>query len=267
MAILDAEIAVFKKYLPEGAVNYCFDLWKRYNFYFKITPKRESKLGDYRFFPATGRHAITVNGNLNPFSFLVTYIHEVAHLETKVLYKQRVAPHGPQWKKRFQELMYPMMNTDVFPPEVLRALNQYMQDPKASSCADPVLMKALQSLDAPDGMVHVSDLPHGNGFTYKGRLFVKQKTNRTRIACVEAASGRTYSFSAAALVMPYGGPATSLKPVSKDLALGALADEAKFSFRQRVFVKKELRRTMVRCQEVATGRYYLISKEALVTLV
>lgn len=267
MGNLSAEIAVFKKYMPEAAVAYCFELWKKYGFYFKITPKRDSKLGDYRFFPATGKHAISVNGNLNPYSFLVTYIHEVAHLETKVLYKKRVAPHGPEWKGRFKALIVPVMNSNVFPEDVLSALKQYMLDPKASSCADPSLMRALQSIDVPQGMVHVSDLPYGGNFVFKGRLFVKQKTNRTRIMCLEAGTGRTYSFSAAALVEPYQGPKPVVPVANKVLVLGALADETKFSFRKRIFVKKELRRTMVRCLEVATGKYYLISKEAPVLLV
>ena len=39
-------------------------------------------------------HRISVNGNLNKYSFLITLIHELAHLLTFTQYKNRVDPHG-----------------------------------------------------------------------------------------------------------------------------------------------------------------------------
>jgi hypothetical protein len=56
------------------------------------------------------RERITVNVNLNPYNFLVTYLHEVAHLEVYRQYKRRQPPHGKAWKTHFRLLLIPVMS-------------------------------------------------------------------------------------------------------------------------------------------------------------
>lgn len=199
---------IFFRYFPAASVDYCFDLWHKHQFYFKIPQKRATKLGDYRYDPRTKLHTITVNADLNAFSFLVTYLHEVAHLLVQKKYGSKVDPHGIEWKNEFVSVAKPMLNTQVFPSVVLTALKQYFQNPKASSCSDHNLQRALQwfddnstSDDSPS-MPYLSDLQVGKRFRFRDRDFIKEETRRTRILCKEIASGKKYLISALAKVQP-----------------------------------------------------------------
>ena len=72
--------AALLKYIPEGAVDVCYDWIRTYRISVRIKPSRLSKYGDYRP-PVEGRsHTITINHDLNQFAFLITFTHEVAHL-------------------------------------------------------------------------------------------------------------------------------------------------------------------------------------------
>jgi SprT protein len=268
MPAVQKEENIFKQHLPLAAVPYCMELWRTLKFSFIITRKRKSKLGDYLYDPATGRHRITVNHNLNPYSFLVTYIHEVAHLTTRVNYKRNVAPHGREWKAQYKKLMEPLLNAEVFPANVLGALKQYMQDPKASSCADVTLLQALQQFDAPGEGVPVASLPDGSTFEYDRKVFIKSQTRRTRIQCYHPASGRNYSFSAAALVIPVEAKHGSIPlPQKPGLTVSDIEVGAKFRFRGNTYVRHEKQRTRIRCMEASSGRYFLIPGDAPVELV
>ncbi len=191
-------IAIFEKYLPPQAVTYCHQLWQHHAFDFRITKTRSSKFGDYRFYK--NRHKITVNGDLNSYAFLVTYLHEVAHLVTFSQYKSNVQPHGKEWKKSFRELAEPVLSSHIFPSEILGALQQYLVNPKASSCADPVLFQALHRFDTKTDKVLLANLPEGELFSLNGRAFRKGVTRRTRVLCEEVKSRKKYLVHTQALV-------------------------------------------------------------------
>jgi SprT protein len=185
--------AMLSKYLPENSVHYCFDLWTEHPFHFRVSRERGSKLGDYRYDPRYDDDAISVNHNLNSYSFLITYIHEVAHLITRITNKKRVLPHGREWKSNFQKLMLPMLNDLVFPPDVLKALTRYMRDPKASTHSDPNLIKMLRTYDAkPAGERCLDEIGEGETFSFKGMVFKKLTTKRTRALCCHVPSGNRY---------------------------------------------------------------------------
>lgn len=183
---------LFEKHLPDNAVHYCFDLWKKYQFDFKISRKRQSKLGDFKFHPRLSRQVITINTDLNPFSFMITYIHEVAHLQVYQNGEGRSSPHGIPWKKKFRELLSPMLNDLVFPPDILTVLKKHMINPKASAGADPKLHKALHNYDESNGLPHLSDIVMGNKFKFRKRIYIKLEKKRTRAICQESNSGRRY---------------------------------------------------------------------------
>ena len=196
----DKELAVFRKYFPGAALSYCLRLWKEGNFHFKITRKRQSKLGDYRFSPDKG-HQITVNQDLNPYAFLITYLHEVAHYQVQTTYKRRKAPHGKEWKTAFRNLVLPVMNEGIFPTALLRSLENYMDNPKASSCADPNLTQALRQYNpAHQQQPLLDELPVGAVFGFQGRQFRKVEKRRTRVLCEEVKTRRRYLISAIAEV-------------------------------------------------------------------
>jgi len=184
---------ILNRHVPPAAVDYCYELWERTPFHFKLTRSRNSKLGDYRFDHRSGDHSITVNFNLNCYSFLITYIHEYAHLLTIAQYGRKVPPHGKEWQSAFRQTMLPLLNNRIFPLPLLNILQRHMQKPKASSQSDPALVQALRVFDHNDmptiTLEHIAD---GELFTFQGRTYKKLESRRTRVLCHHVSTGRRY---------------------------------------------------------------------------
>lgn len=192
--------SLLKNHLPSNAVHYAYDLWAEHQFNFKVTKSRTSKYGDYRYTPRTGQHTITVNGDLNIYAFLVTYLHEVAHLVTYKANPRVALPHGKEWKANFRMLMLPMLSDLVFPQDILDPLSHHMKNPKATSSADHRLSAALRKYDEQTGLVHLGEIKLGDIFRLNKRVFKAESKRRTRIVCEEIKSGKKYLISKIALV-------------------------------------------------------------------
>ncbi len=188
-------------FLPPGTEMQVAEMIISYHVHLKLTKHRATKLGDYRApFKDLG-HRITVNKSLNKFSFLITFVHEVAHLTCWNQHKNRVLPHGKEWKEHFKQLMNPFMNQNVFPENVLVALNKYMKNPAASSCADIDLLKALQDHQPDDGLLHLEELPENIDFVLGGnKFFRKGPLERKRFRCLNLTNKRYYFVNALARV-------------------------------------------------------------------
>jgi hypothetical protein len=192
---------IFQRHVPENAVHYCLDLWSAKPFHFRVTRKRNSKLGDYRFDPNKGSHAISVNHDLNQYSFLITYIHEVAHLLTKERNGRRVPPHGKAWQKNFQELMEPVLSDLIFPVEILQPLKKHMRKPKASTYSDSKLLDILRKFDEnPSDLTPLEQLDEGDIFEFNHKMYQKIHLRRTRVLCQQAGTSRKYLISKMAMV-------------------------------------------------------------------
>jgi hypothetical protein len=140
---------------------------------------------------------------LNKFAFLITLVHEIAHLNNWNQFKESVKPHGEEWKKEFRELMAPFMRQEIFPPEIISALKKYLQNPSASSCTDIHLQRVLKKYNTNSAFVSLEQLPLGCSFkTTNNKLFVKGKLIRKRFLCHEISSKKQYLFSAIAEVIP-----------------------------------------------------------------
>ena len=187
------------------AVDYCIKLWQQEPFNFKTTASRKSKLGDFRYRRDQTYQTITLNGDLNPYQFLITYIHEVAHLHTFLRSGIETSPHGKEWKSTFQQLMFPLLSIGAFPVDLLIPLRKHMKNPKASSAADLFLMKEMSKYDLHDAAkqeVFLSDLVEGKRFFLSGREFEKGETRRTRVICLEVKSGKKFLVAQLAKVKP-----------------------------------------------------------------
>ncbi|MES2516542.1 MAG: SprT-like domain-containing protein [Bacteroidota bacterium] len=198
---MNNDLAIFQKYFPETTTEYCHNLWKEYQFKFKITRPRQSKLGDYCYRRDRG-HQITVNANLNPYSFLVTYIHEVAHLQTFKQYGNKPEPHGKEWKRHFRETFQPLLKPEILPDELLFSLVEYLKNPAATTQGAKPLMMALRQFDTNvdvDSIV-LTNLQSGENFELNGRIFTKGELRRTRFLCTDRKSGKRYVISSTALV-------------------------------------------------------------------
>ena len=187
---------ILKKYLPEETVGLIAEWIIDLDFKLKITKERKTRLGDYMS-PHDGlNHTITINHNLNKYAFLITLVHEVAHLVTYNEYKNSVNPHGVEWKRNFQKLMQPFLNTDIFPLEVFAALRKYLQNPAASSCSDVQLLRTLKLHDENSDTIFLEHLPINTIFLFNGsRIFKKGERIRKRYKCIEIKSGTIYLFN------------------------------------------------------------------------
>ena len=203
MQISDRLHEILSKHVPAQAVDYCLKLWQQEPFSFKITASRKTKLGDFRYRKDRTTQTITINADLNPYQFLLTYIHEVAHLHAFVKFSTHISPHGKEWKNTFQHLMNPVLNTAYYPIDLLIPLRKHMQNPKASSARDLFLMKEMSKYDIKSGGIQqlfLADLKCGNKFELSGRVFEKIETKRTRVLCEEISSGKKYLIAQLAKV-------------------------------------------------------------------
>jgi len=188
-----------KRYVPEATVSYCSELWLLYKFRFIVKKKRASKQGDYSYDPILQRHTITVNGDLNIYSFLITYLHEVAHLITATRHGFRVKPHGEEWKASFREVLYPILREEVFPSSVIFPLYNYIGNPKATSCSDVDLLRALGEHDEHQ-LAFLSDVKLTETFRFNKKVFRKDGVVRTRALCTELRSKKQYYIPLAAQI-------------------------------------------------------------------
>jgi hypothetical protein len=186
---------IFAKHIPLSALEYAVELYRLGNFKLKITKDRQTKLGDYSFDPISNKHTITVNNGLNPYSFLITYVHEVAHLVATIRHGTHIKPHGEEWQSAYKEVLFPILKPSVFPEVLLVALYKHLHRPKASSCADITLQKVLHQFD-PDAshLVFVEDLKPNDRFQHKGAIYKVEKIIKTRLMCVEEISKKKYLF-------------------------------------------------------------------------
>lgn len=192
---LHRNTSILQKYIPENAVPVVAEWVYKFDFKLKIKKSRSTKFGDYRP-PINGsNHQITVNHNMNRYAFLITLIHEVAHLHTYNKHKDRVKPHGMEWKESYKQLMAPFLNTDIFPHDIVNSLNKYMTNPAASSCSDIELLRTLKKYDEGQQGILLEELVHGKVFIYNNREFARGERIRKRFKCVELKTKTVYLFS------------------------------------------------------------------------
>jgi len=184
-----------KKHIPESSWVLLEELLKSYSGDIAITRPRKTKLGDFRANSSTNQIRISVNSDLNHYSFLITLLHELAHYFTWKKHKRTVLPHGVEWKHEFRMLLIPFIKAGVFPERLEKALQRHFKSPKASSCTDPFLYKALDVYSKSDDLTFISDLPLGTIFEFqsKGTFKIKERL-RKRIKCVHHQSGKSYLF-------------------------------------------------------------------------
>lgn len=186
-----------QQYLPDGALPAVLEYINEYKVHLTITRERRTVLGDYRHALDGKNHRISINGNLNQYAFLITLIHEIAHLVTFLHYKNKVAAHGKEWKNIYAKLLMKFLVLQLFPSDIQRAIEKSLHDLPASSCADEGLMRVLKRYDNKEtNMVMVEQISEGNFFQIQGgRVFQKGKKLRKRFQCVEVSTGKYYLFS------------------------------------------------------------------------
>lgn len=172
-------------YMPDQALDLCAELIMFYRLHLHIEVERKGRYGDYT--PHSGKGSrISVNHNLSPYEFLITFVHELAHHTTHQKYGHNHDAHGAEWKNEFKLCMRPFFDLEVFPYDVKSALAKHMQNPKYSQSADVKLLQVLRKYDvAKKDVTTLSELADGTLFKMKGsKILLKRiKKLRTYILC------------------------------------------------------------------------------------
>ena len=178
-------------YIPSQAKNKIFEWLESYQCNLKICSPRLSKLGDYQY--KNKKHFISVNDNLNPYSFLITLTHEIAHMMVFNEYGHKVKPHGYEWKITFQKLMLNFI--PLFPKDIQRELSRHIKNPKASTTSDPSLITVLENYNTTT-ILRICNIKDGTKFyTDNGKEYVRLHKVTTRIKCKNLKNNKLYLFN------------------------------------------------------------------------
>ena len=193
----EAPIHHLQNYLPPNSFDAVLNYLHQYKVHLTITKERKSILGDYRHRTHFENHRISVNGNLNKYSFLITLVHEIAHLLTFEQFGRKVQAHGNEWKRIYAGLLDQFLKNKIFPDIVERELLISLKNPAASSCAEDRLIRVLRKFDSKESHQRlVEEIPLNVLFkTNDGRIFQKGEKLRKRFKCKEVKTGREYLFS------------------------------------------------------------------------
>lgn len=199
MAKVEHPLHTLNAYLPAGTFDPLVGLINQYKVHLTVTKARKSVLGDYRHAFQGANHKITVNGNLNKYEFLITLLHELAHLLCFEQFRNRVEAHGKEWKTIYSSLLSSFIQLGVFPEDIHKALKKTLINPAATANGETKLLLVLRKYNTiqKEGFALVANIAEGSLFeSLNGKIFRRGKKRRIRIECVEVATGQVYSFSA-----------------------------------------------------------------------
>jgi len=184
-------------FLPERSYEDVAFYLIEYKVHLTVTRERMTKLGDYRNKHLDKNHRISVNGNLNKFSFLITLLHELGHLVAYEKYGNRIQAHGVQWKNEYGNILARFISKKIFPPDIEKELLKTLKNPGASSCAEAPLLRILKKYDPHKaGVFLLEELPQESLFRFKnGRIYKKGNKQRTRFLCRDMKNSRLFLFS------------------------------------------------------------------------
>ena len=193
----EAHISTLQDFLPTNTYEPVLAYLQQYHVHLTVARERKSILGDYRHRTHGKNHRISVNGNLNQYAFLITLLHELAHLLAFENFGNRIAPHGREWKNVFGKLLAQFIENDIFPVDIKSSLLDSLHNPAASSCSDEDLLRVLKKYDQEKTpLVFIESIPEGSLFkTHDGKVFKKGEKIRKRYKCEEVKTRKLYLFS------------------------------------------------------------------------
>ena len=202
MSKQQAPLEYLSKFIPSAAVPRVLEYLHQYKVHLTITRERKSILGDYRHATIEKNHRISVNGNLNKYSFLITLLHELGHLLAFEKYGNKIPPHGTQWKNEFGKILARFITKKIFPHDIEAELLRSLKNPAGSSCAEDGLLRILKKYDPhKPGFYFIEELSPNSFFKVKGgKIFNKGNKIRKRYLCKEVSSGKLFLFSPVAEV-------------------------------------------------------------------
>ncbi|MCB9245395.1 MAG: SprT-like domain-containing protein [Flavobacteriales bacterium] len=177
--------------LPEGSIPLILESTEAYDLEIRISRSRKSKLGDFRPKHKELPHRISVNTDLGKEAFLITLLHEIAHMHIWETFQRRVKPHGNEWKQAFIKLLQVATERNLFSIEVSIELLRILKNPTTSILSNANLCLALGIWQ--NEFSSLCDIPSGSAFSLENkRKFVKGDLRRTRYACRSLSDGKLY---------------------------------------------------------------------------
>jgi SprT protein len=190
-------------YLPALSVDIVEQWISEKKIRLRISRHRRSKSGDYRCAQLNYGHRISINRDLNKYSFLITFIHEYAHLLVWERFRNKVKPHGKEWKTEYGKIVLLFLDNGIFPEKINELLKQTIIHTKAATSGYISLLRCLAEYDKPKDSVHIEALPVNATFCLPdGRIFRIEHKLRKRYKCFCYDNSRIYSFHPLAAVFP-----------------------------------------------------------------
>ena len=188
------------KYLGEPRSRYILDYLREQGCAFHLTKPRVSKRGDFRI--KGNSLSISVNRDPNPYRFIITLVHELAHLKTYKEYGNKVSPPGAEWKRNHSALFRVLKLEPIFTKdaELKWVFDRETRRPKACSGVDVKLERVLSKYDPHTKEVFLADLAVGTVFNFRAQVYRKLETRRTRVLCLHLANGQKYTINKASKV-------------------------------------------------------------------
>lgn len=193
------------QFLPDNSWSQVVEHLTKNKVHLKVTKARNSILGNYKHKLASGNHTITINGNLNKYEFLITLIHELAHLYAIEKFGWKIESHGREWKTEYSNLLQTFMGKNHFPNEIEDALSFTIQNPSATTAGETALIRVLKNYDVnvnEQAFTFVENIPlHGKFKTKDGKIFIRGEKRRKRYLITEVESKKQYIISPIAQVI------------------------------------------------------------------
>jgi hypothetical protein len=187
---------ILSSYIPVKAIDSIADIIIGHAVMVKITRSRKRIHGTYRRPTPQQAHRITINHDLNPYLFLITLLHEFAHMHA--WQQKQSLQHNNIWKKCFADLLMQYIDKDIFPSDVKSALINHIPKITSSDFLDIDLTRALLSYnkncEEENDLVFLSDLPVDSCFMHNHKTFIKQKQLRKYFLCKELKTNRMYKY-------------------------------------------------------------------------
>ena len=187
---------------PEQSRSLVEPLFSEYHFLFRITTPRRTRLGSFKGVRHGARPTIQLNSDLGQYSFLLVFLHELAHLAVMKQHGRKAKPHGDEWKNAYRRLVQPFFDQQVFPFILTTELHRYFLKTPATFHRDTRLINTLASVEGGHTILTVNEIPLNSTFTLlNGRQFVKLEKLRTRYKCFCPKTHKYYLVPKSAQVM------------------------------------------------------------------
>lgn len=188
-----------ERHLPTDKAKNILVYLEKANCSFRITKPRKTKRGDFR--QNGSQISISVNHDTNTYRFLFTLVHEIAHLKTFLEYRNKVKPHGDEWKRNFRDLFATLLIEEEFrkDSEIFHVINAELVNPKACSGVNVKVERAFAKYDEKQG-VYLEEIDVGRKFVFRDQKYIKLENRRSRVMCLNEGNNRKYTINKAALV-------------------------------------------------------------------